>query len=262
MKAEVAQAVVRPLVDMDELSRAADLLADIWGYPPEQGPATPELLRALAHSGNYVTGAWFGDTLIGASAGFIGLNDGHIHLHSHISGVARGHRDSHVGYALKQHQRQWALGRGITTIEWTFDPLVRRNAYFNLAKLGATVVGFEADFYGSMRDALNAGEETDRAVARWDLAAQPRATVDTRAAKVILHADDADRPVADAEPGAGPVLLAWIPEDNVALRERDPALAQDWRQALRETVGAALRRGYIATGMTRDGWYTLIEAAE
>ena len=62
-------------------------------------------------------------------------------------------------------------------------------------------------------------------------------------------------------PAALEALRAWIPEDNLALRERDPALAQGWRHALRETVGTALGRGYIAVGMTRDGWYTLIKAA-
>jgi predicted GNAT superfamily acetyltransferase len=259
MKAEVAQALVRPLAGMGELAAAADLLADIWGYPTDQYPITPEMLRALAHSGNYVAGAWVRDELVAASAGFIGLHDGAVHLHSHISGVAPSHQGSHVGYALKQHQRSWALERDITVIEWTFDPLVRRNAYFNLTKLGAVVVGFEADFYGSMRDALNLGEETDRAVARWDLTATAPDPVDVTDAAVILRADDDGRPVADA--GSTPVLRAWIPEDNLTLRDDDPALARGWRLALRETVGAALRRGYVATAMTRDGWYTLVKGA-
>ena len=256
MRAVVAETVVRPLVEMDELAGAADLLSQIWGYPQDQGPITPEMLRALSHSGNYVAGAWSDRELIGASAGFLGQRDGEMHLHSHISGVAASHQGTRVGYAIKQHQREWALERGITTIEWTFDPLVRRNAYFNLAKLGAAIVGYEADFYGPMRDAINAGEETDRAVVRWDLDGSPQPAPDDADAAVILRADEHGRPVADARTSA--VLRAWIPEDNLALRERDPALARGWRQALRETVGAALQRGYVATEMTRDGWYTLV----
>jgi predicted GNAT superfamily acetyltransferase len=31
-------------------------------------------------------------------------------------------------------------------VTWTFGPLVRRNAYFNLVKLGATAVAFHKDF--------------------------------------------------------------------------------------------------------------------
>jgi predicted GNAT superfamily acetyltransferase len=62
-----------------------------------------------------------------------------------------------------------------------------------------------------------------------------------------------------ADGSSAPVLRAWIPEDHVAMRETDPAAANDWRLAVRETVGAALSRGYVATAMTRDGWYTLVK---
>jgi predicted GNAT superfamily acetyltransferase len=259
MDTAVTQTVVRPLVEMHELSAASDLLAAIWGFPPDQGPVTPELLRAFVHTDNYVAGAWHDGVLVGASAGFLGRHPGEdaVHLHSHISGVASDRQGGAVGYALKQHQRSWALERGIGVIEWTFDPLVRRNAYFNVSKLGALIVGFEADFYGPMRDAINAGDETDRAVARWDLQAPSRPPVDVDGAAVILRADGSGRPVADRVDG--PVLRAWIPEDRQALRDTDPALARGWRHALRETVGRALRRGYVAVGMTRDGWYTLVE---
>jgi predicted GNAT superfamily acetyltransferase len=203
-----------------------------------------------------VAGAWADGELVGASAGFLGRTGDELHLHSHISGVVPEHQGSRVGYAIKQHQRDWTLERGITVIEWTFDPLVRRNAYFTLTKLGAVVVGYEDDFYGSMRDAINAGDETDRALARWDLAAPPPSPVDVSGAAVILQADEAGRPVVDAS--ADPVLRAWIPEDHGALRERDPEGARAWRHALRDTVGVALQRGHIATEMTRDGWYTLV----
>lgn len=257
MKAEVARALVRPLDGMDELTAAADLLARIWGTADGQHPLAPETLRALSHAGSYVAGAWLGDELVAVSAGFLGLHDGAMHLHSHISGVARAHQGTHIGLALKQHQREWARERGIDVIEWTFDPLVRRNAYFNLTKLGAVVVGFEPDFYGDMLDELNAGDHTDRAVARWLVKAPTREPVDSASAPAILRPDDDGKPVA--ADSSAPVLRAWIPEDHAALREADPAAATAWRLALRETVGAAIRRGYVATGMTRDGWYTLVK---
>ena len=252
---------MRPLTTMDELARASELLAAIWGYPPGEGPVTPELLRALAHSGNYVAGAWLDDELIGASAGFLGRHNGDVHLHSHISGVSPEHQGTRAGFALKQHQRAWALERDIPVIVWTFDPLVRRNAYFNIAKLGASVVGYEPDFYGVMRDAINAGEETDRAVARWDLVGTPRAVPDASTATIILSADDDGRPLTDGSGQDGSAILrAWIPEDYLALRASDPQLAKAWRRSVRDTVGSALASGYAAVGMTRDGWYTLVQA--
>ena len=68
--------------------------------------------------------------------------------------VTRRGRGHQVGHALKMHQRRWALERGLSTITWTFDPLVARNAYFNLAKLGATPVHYYEDFYGELGDEL------------------------------------------------------------------------------------------------------------
>ena len=246
--------MIRALTEMDELSAAADLLASIWGYPAGQGPVTPELLRALAHSGNYVAGAWDGDVLVGASAGFLGRHGDELHLHSHISGVDPVHQGGNVGFAIKQHQREWALERGISVIEWTFDPLVRRNAYFNLAKLGARITGYQAHFYGPMRDAVNAGDETDRAVVNWRLdRAEPSPA--SEPGIVVLRADEDGSPVVDKSDGD--VLKAWVPEDAVALRRDDPDAALAWRGALRDTLGAAVGDGYVVTGMTRDGWYTL-----
>jgi len=257
MRSVVAEAVVRPLDDMAVLTRAADLLAEIWGFPPNEGPLMPELLRALVHAGNYVAGAWVADELVGVSAGILGLRDARVYLHSHISGVSLNHQGAAVGFALKQHQRSWALERDIHTIEWTFDPLVRRNAYFNLSKLGARVVAYEADFYGPMRDAINAGDHTDRVLARWQLdGSVPSPPVDNAEVAEILQADDDGRPVVSS--AAAPVLRAWIPSDIVELRERDPDAAARWRQALRDSVGEAVELGYTAVDMSRDGWYTLV----
>jgi predicted GNAT superfamily acetyltransferase len=156
---------VRVLTGMDEFNAAAQVLRTIWGS--SQLPA--EVLRALDFAGGYVAGAFANGEMIGASAGFLAPRADSIHLHSHISGVVAPWQDRRVGYSLKMHQRDWALARGIGTIEWTFDPLIRRNAFFNLVKLGAAVVSFEADFYGEMADAINAGDPTDRAVVEWDL---------------------------------------------------------------------------------------------
>jgi predicted GNAT superfamily acetyltransferase len=247
---------VRSLVEMNELTRAADLLAEVWGYPPGQLPVTPELLRALEHAGNYVAGAFVDDVLVGASAAFFGRRAADdVFLHSHITGVLPQHQGHDIGYALKQHQREWALARGVDTIEWTFDPLIRRNAYFNLARLGAVVVGYERDLYGAMRDAVNAGEETDRVVARWHLRAPPRSLVDGPDASVILSADAEGRPHC-AESDAA-VLRAWIPEDY----GRDRHRLAGWRRAVRDTLGSAISRGFVGVHMSRDGWYTLVRDA-
>ena len=239
------------LVDMRDLNRAAELFAAVWASPSGQLPVAPALLRALEHSGNYVAGAFVDDEMVGASAAWLGRRGDELILHSHITGVAPHQQGRDIGFTLKQHQREWALARSVVTVEWTFDPLIRRNAYFNLTRLGATIVAFEEDLYGPMDDEMNTGEETDRAMVRWDLRVSRRPPIDVAAAPAILTAGDDGTPVVC--PHDASVLRAWIPEDYV----RDRGRLRGWRRAVRETVGAALGRGYEAVGMTRDGWYTL-----
>lgn len=131
---------------------------------------TADVMRAVEHARGYVVGAYDGPRLLAASSGFVAVGaDGRCRLHSHISGVLPDAQRRGVGWALKLHQRAWALQRGIETITWTFDRLVRRNAWFNLGKLGAQAVEYLVDFYGPVHDGLTAGEPSDRLFTRWDL---------------------------------------------------------------------------------------------
>lgn len=232
------EARITELSGMDDLRRLAELFASIWGRQHEL-PVDVSTLRAFSHSGNYVAGAWARDRLIGGLIGWLGGDPpDHLHLHSHILGVVQDEEARGVGFALKQHQREWCMARGVMAIEWTFDPLVRRNAYFNLAKLGADVAEYIVNFYGAMDDGINAGDESDRFLVRWHL--------------------DSEKAVAAAsgkafEPPAGPdQILVALPEDIVAIRRQDPQLARQWRHNLREAV-----RGHRVAGLTRKSEYVL-----
>src|SRR5512132_4166933 len=109
--AAAAGVVIHELRGHRELAAAQRLFEEIWrpaqGNPP---PMTAELLRALAHAGNYVVGAFAGTRLVGASAGFF-TTPPDPGLHSHITGVAPGGQRHGAGFALKVHQRAWALAR-------------------------------------------------------------------------------------------------------------------------------------------------------
>ena len=50
----------------------------------------------------------------------------------------------------------WALERGLSEVTWTFDPLVRRNAWFNIEVLGGHITEYVPNFYGTMSDSINA----------------------------------------------------------------------------------------------------------
>jgi predicted GNAT superfamily acetyltransferase len=164
MAAELVQ-----LNDITEIRELADLFAEVWGRPGSP-PIGSDVLKALAHSGNYVVGAYRDQRLIGGLVGWLGGEPRReLHMHSHILGVLPGIESHGLGFELKQHQRWWCLERGVNVMEWTTDPLVRRNGYFNLTKLGALAPEYLVNVYGEMKDGINAGEESDRLLIRWKL---------------------------------------------------------------------------------------------
>ena len=256
-----AGVTVRALASLDELSRVDGLFAAVWGSTGQQVAMPVNLLRALIHSGSYVAGAFRGDDLVGAAVAFLGERHGEAELHSHVAGVARGWQGRGVGYALKLHQRDWAVARRIRWIEWTYDPLVRKNGFFNLVKLGARAVAYYPNFYGVMEDELNGSDETDRCLIRWDVGGSPCTDVarDRPDPQRVLTTGSDGAPVIEGpvRPGSDVPLLCQVPPDVVAMRRVDPELAGEWRLALRATMGRAMEAGYVATGMDRDGSYLL-----
>ncbi|MCP2243873.1 GNAT family N-acetyltransferase [Lentzea aerocolonigenes] len=243
--------IVRQLIEHKELLAAQRLYESIWRSSTP--PVTAELMRALLKSGNYVAGAFDGEDLVGACAGFC-APPSQSTLHSHIAGVAPGMRGRNIGHALKLDQREWALARGIKVITWTFDPLVRRNAHFNLAKLGATATEYLPDLYGQMCDDINSGGASDRLLVTWDLtAAQPRVVSATGV--VALGISDDGLPVRGT--CAGDTVLVAVPSDVETLRATNPAAATEWRHAVREVLGGLLAAGGRVTGFDRSGWYVV-----
>jgi predicted GNAT superfamily acetyltransferase len=258
---------LRELTEFGELQAVCRLYNGIWPSDPSDPPINTELLRALTKAGNYAGGAYDGDTLVGACVGFFGPPADRA-MHSHIAGVGAGAAGRGVGYALKLHQRAWALARGVRTVSWTFDPLVRRNAYFNLVKLAATAVEYLPNFYGGALDAVNGADESDRLLVHWELAAGPVTAacagtprhVDARAAGSagavigLDHGDDGG-PV----PGSldGETVLVAVPPDIETLRRTDPARATHWRLAMREVLGELMAEGARPTGFDRAGWYVV-----
>ncbi|MGW6690859.1 GNAT family N-acetyltransferase [Streptomyces sp. NPDC054961] len=289
MNATGTEPTVREVHRLEEFGDIDRLFGGIWQYAPGEGPIGVELMRALSHAGNYVAGAYHGTQLVGASVAFLAAPPG-LALHSHVTGAGQGRG---IGFALKQHQRGWALARGLDRITWTFDPLVRRNAYFNLTKLGASLEEYHSGFYGTMRDAINGGDDSDRVLARWDLnaphviAAAPgvRTTASGRSATAsggstgtsgghtvtgtrAPAAAPAPAPVlAEGSDGRplllstdSPTVLVGLPPDIEALRRSDPAAATSWRLAVREVLGGLLAEGARVTGLHGRAGYVVDRA--
>ena len=164
---------IRPLETIEEMTAACRLLDDVWEIPPtETSEVRPSLLRALGHAGSYLVAAHLTDgprrgEMVAASVAFFGTPVG-VSLHSHITGVVSG-AGRGIGSAVKWHQRAWAIERGLSRITWTYDPLIARNSYFNVHRLGACPQRYHVDFYGPMDDGPNRGQPTDRVDAVWEL---------------------------------------------------------------------------------------------
>ncbi|MFI5704928.1 GNAT family N-acetyltransferase [Streptomyces xanthochromogenes] len=241
---------VRELHSMADLDATAHLFAEIWGTPQSGAPISAEIMRALSHAGNYVAGAYENGRLVGASVAFFGEPAGTT-LHSHITGITGTTAGRGIGLALKLHQRRWALTRGLKRITWTYDPLIRRNAHFNLTKLGARPEEYLRSFYGAMDDAINGGDESDRVLAAWDLAAPlpapdtPGIPLPAGAVHVLREVDGRPQP-SDAE---GEFVVIELPGDIESLRRTDPAAARAWRHALRHTLGDLLADGARVLGL-------------
>jgi predicted GNAT superfamily acetyltransferase len=253
--------VVRTLDRIADIAAAEALFAATW---PGQPPATAGLMRAIEHAGGYVAGAYLGDTLVGAAAAFLASHPipG---LHSHVAAVTPAARGRGVGYALKVHQRAWAAEHGLQAVTWTFDPLVRRNAWFNIGKLGAGIAEYLVDFYGRMDDGINDGDESDRLLAVWPVEGgdgHDRIGLhDHGEVGVVLEEVDGRPVVRQAgEHGVGGALVSVAtPPDVETLRRTDPALAHAWRIAVREALEPRLRTGRVV-GFTRGGSYLVTTA--
>lgn len=254
-RAEAGVRVV-PLTGTSQLLAADRLLRRIWNIRTgDDPPLAVDIMCALVHTGGYVGGAYLGDELIGVAAGFLAEGDS---LHSHVAGVAAEAQGRGIGKAIKAHQREWAAERGLKSISWTFDPLVRRNAFFNLAKLGARAERYLPDFYGPLTDGINDGDVSDRLLAHWPVepAPVPEAARPAEGAVVIL-----DEFGAGHEPLGAAVLHCATPADIERLRREQPEEATRWRAAQRAALTGALDEGYRITAFTKDGWYVLESAA-
>ena len=199
---------------------------------------TPNLLQAMVHSGSYLSGAFIDNKIVGAAFAFPATNGG-LHLHSHMTAVLPEFRDKGVGYALKIDQWNWAKRKNYSHLSWTFDPLVRRNARLNIAKLGVDISAYHPNFYGDMPDALNAGDESDRLLVSWS---------------TDLDAPKARELITKLETGD---ILIEIPEDIVAIRSKNQSESMKWRRQVREKFLAAFEKNGKVIGFSANNEYVV-----
>ncbi len=221
---------------LHETKVALELCREVWGADAVQDV---DLYFVAATHGGYLGIAWWNDKPIGASFGL--LSNGGRGLHSHMTAVVAGHAGVGIGFGLKQHQKAWAVEQGIENITWTYDPLVRRNAWFNLVRLGAHVTGYEMNYYGALGDAINGNDESDRLMISWPVSGEPGSVV---------------------EPLSNDVLVP-LPDDIESIRSSEnsnqsqPGLSSQWRLRMRADLHPRLNEGWMLVGLTADYHYVL-----
>jgi predicted GNAT superfamily acetyltransferase len=234
----------RALATHAEFNDAVRLQQEIWGFKDIE--LLPLRLFVVATKiGGQAFGAFDGKRMVGFALSIPGLKaGGKSYLHSHMLGVLAGYRDSGVGRRLKLAQRDDALERGIDLIEWTFDPLEIKNAYFNIERLGAVVRRYVLNQYGTTTSHLHGGLPTDRCVAEWWIGS-PRV-------KAIITGEKFQRNPVE-------VRIA-IPAEIAELRMKDPTRARAIQQQASQEFERAFDRGLAVIGFDksdRAGTYLL-----
>jgi predicted GNAT superfamily acetyltransferase len=227
---------IRALTSHAEFQDAVKLQQQIWGF--EEIELLPLRLFVVALKvGGQVFGAFDGQRMVGFCLAIPGLKaGGKSYLHSHMLGVLPEYRDAGVGRRLKLVQRDEALGRGIDLIEWTFDPLEIKNAFFNIERLGAIVRRYVFNQYGTTTSRLHGGLPTDRCIAEWWIGS-PRA-------EAIIAAREFDRNPVE-------VRIA-IPSEIANLRSEDPKRAREIQQQASAQFQAAFDAGLAVIGFERS----------
>lgn len=231
MRDEIA---IRRMESVPEFEACVRMQSEVWGFADRD--LVPRRMFVVANKiGGHIVGGWHGDRLAGFCLALPGRRDGLDYWHSHMTAVAEPYRNLGLGKRLKLAQRDAALRQGLPLIEWTFDPLEIKNAYFNLEVLGAIARRYSPDLYGDTSSALQAGLPSDRLTAEWWL----------RSPRVADRALGSDPPPA---PVSGQVE---VPGEIAAWKQAGDPRALEVQRRNREAFLAAFAQGLCAVGYLR-----------
>ena len=234
---------VRQLFERREFEEAVQLQKQIWGFADIE--LLPVRLFVVANKvGGHTFGAFDANRMVGFCLAIVGLKPGgHYYLHSHMLGVLPEYRNFGLGRRMKLAQRDDAVRRSIDLIEWTFDPLEIKNAFFNMERLGAIVRRYVENQYGTTTSPLHGGLPTDRCIAEW--------WVSSARVEAILAGHAPPRAVVDC---------IEVPADIDDIRRDDPRRAREIQKGIAEKFQRLFDAGLAVVGFERtetNGTYLL-----
>lgn len=265
MKQATANSVViRDLESYADLEQAEALEREVWGLA-DRDVMPMTMIVATKEAGSVWVGAFDGAKLAGFAFGFLGMEHGHLMLHSHMLAVRESYRDLDLGYKLKLAQRERVLAMRVQEMTWTFDPLQSKNAHLNFGKLGVVSDIYKIDFYGPETSSALHQNGTDRLWVRWLLAS--RRVRDRLQGKdyrlEVLDAFSRLQPLVQFNGNGKPLrtdlsaaltrqrIAIQIPSDIGAVERKDPGLAREWRQATRWAFTESLQAGFFVAEFCR-----------
>ena len=226
---------IRALSTNNEFAQAVDLQKRIWNFADIE--LLPVRLFVVANKvGGHSFGAYDDDRMVGFLLAIPGIKHGADgYLHSHMLGVLPEYRDRGLGRIMKLRQRDDAISRRIELVEWTFDPLEIKNAFFNMERLGAIVRRYVENQYGTTSSPLHGGLPTDRCTAEW--------WVSSDRVKAILAGEPPDR--------SGVEERIEVPNDIAEIRRSDPKCAREIQKAIAAQFHRHLDRDLAVIGFER-----------
>lgn len=232
---------VRECRTIEEFDVCVALQIEAFGYSDlEISPRRYLILSRRA--GGWTLGAFDAGQLVGFVHHLVAVRGrDEIIGYSHVTVVARAYRNRGIGAMLKWAQRARAISEGRSYITWTWNPMMARNAHFNLNRLGATTRSYAVNFYGTEGIVTGATEQTgidsDRLFADWDL----------KSARVAMLADDVQPP-----PLPEPAATIEIPPDWNELLRKDRRAARREQERVRAEFQSAFNARLVCTGFQRD----------
>ncbi len=243
---------VRPLARLAEFAQCERIQKEVWGTLA----ASSELLGVTQRYGGAVLGALVKGRVVGFVYAFLARRHGRLVHWSHLMAVEAHYRDRGLGLRMKLAHRRLALGLGLKAICWTYDPLQGRNAFLNIARLGARVEEYLPDCYGHFSSLIEKGLPSDRFVVDWNIASRAVArrlrehrrqppglgVPCINQTRVNALGFIENRPIALGLRGSR--LLVEIPPDADAMRSTALELARRWRMETRKIFQHYFGRGY------------------
>jgi predicted GNAT superfamily acetyltransferase len=226
--------LIRPCHGIPEFEACVQVERSVWQSSDLDVVPIP-LFVVAAETGGQVLGAFHENKMVGFTMAIAGWRDRRPFLHSHMTAVLSAYWDRGIGRRLKRFQREDALARGIQRVEWTFDPLMTKNAYFNFMRLGAIARRYLPNAYGITTSPLHAGLPTDRLVAEWHLRS-PR----------VIRVLAGKRPTPAFSSRA---VRITIPSSLADMKGSDPDAAARLQAGLRTQFQTWFGKGYIATAV-------------